>query len=166
MSLVLIENASANDIPQILDIVNYYIENDTCIYDIEPRTIEKQMEWFNNQTLNNYPVLVAKKDNKVLGFASFSQFRPKVGYKFSMEHSVYVNHQEKGSGIGKLLLQELIKIAEAKNIHTLIGGIDANNQGSIDFHAKFGFEIVGRMNQVGYKFNRWLDLIWMQKTLK
>ena len=165
MSSVLIVAATKNDIPQILDIVNHYIENDTCIYDLEPRSLEKQMEWFENQTLNNFPVLVAKIDNQLIGFASYSQFRPKVGYKFSMEHSVYVAHNQKGNGAGKMLLQALIEIAKNQNIHTLIGGIDANNQGSIDFHSKFGFETVGRMNQVGYKFNRWLDLVWMQKTL-
>ncbi len=165
MSSVLIENATKNDIPQILDIVNHYIENDTCIYDLEPRALEKQMEWFENQTSNNYPVLVAKLDNELIGFASYSQFRPKVGYKFCMEHSVYVAHNKKGNGAGKLLLQALIESAENQHIHTLIGGIDANNQNSIEFHKQFGFEIVGRMNEVGYKFNRWLDLVWMQKTI-
>ena len=165
MSSVLIVAATKNDVPQILDIVNHYIENDTCIYDLEPRALEKQMEWFENQTSNNYPVLAAKIDNQLIGFASYSQFRPKVGYKFCMEHSVYVAHNQKGNGAGKMLLQALINIAEEQKIHTLIGGIDANNQNSIEFHKQFGFEIVGRMNEVGYKFDRWLDLVWMQKTI-
>ena len=101
MSSVLIVAATKNDVPQILDIVNHYIENDTCIYDLEPRALEKQMEWFENQTSNNYPVLAAKIDNQLIGFASYSQFRPKVGYKFCMEHSVYVAHNQKGNGDAK-----------------------------------------------------------------
>jgi len=165
MSSVLIIAATKNDIPQILDIINHYIENDTCIYDLEPRSLKKQMEWFNNQMANNYPVLVAKINNQLIGFATYTQFRPKVGYKFCMEHSVYVAQNKKGNGAGKLLLQTLIEMAEQKNIHTLIGGVDANNQSSIEFHKKFGFEIVGRMNEVGFKFDRWLDLVWMQKTI-
>jgi phosphinothricin acetyltransferase len=108
---------------------------------------------------------VAKINNQLIGFATYTQFRPKVGYKFCMEHSVYVAHNKKGNGAGKLLLQTLIEMAEQKNIHTLIGGVDANNQSSIEFHKKFGFEIVGRMNEVGFKFDRWLDLVWMQKTI-
>ena len=165
MSSVLIVAATKNDIPQILDIVNHYIENDTCIYDLEPRSLEKQLEWFDNQTSKNHPVLVAKIDNQLIGFASYSQFRPKVGYQYCMEHSVYVDHEAKGNGVGKLLLQALIKIAEEQNIHTLIGGIDADNESSVEFHKQFEFKIVGRMNEVGYKFDRWLDLVWMQKTI-
>jgi phosphinothricin acetyltransferase len=82
-----------------------------------------------------------------------------------MEHSVYIDHEAKGNGVGKLLLQALIKIAEEQNIHTLIGVIDADNESSIEFHKQFEFKIVGRMNEVGFKFDRWLDLVWMQKTI-
>jgi len=157
--------ATLQDIPQILEIVNHYIANDSCIYDIDPRTIEKQIEWFENQMIQQYPVIVAKQDDQVLGFASYSQYRPKVGYRFSMEHSIYLHPAFGQKGIGTLLMTSLISIAKEKNIHILIGGIDASNLGSIQFHEKFGFQIVGRMNEVGFKFNRWLDLIWMQKTL-
>lgn len=163
MSQVHIVAATTADIPQILEIVNYYIVNDTCIYDIEPRSLEKQIDWFNQLTVLEYPVIVAKIDQRIIGFASYSQFRPKVGYKFSMEHSVYVSHREKGKGIGKLLLQTLINIAQNKGVHLLIGGIDANNTDSIGFHENFGFEIVGKMKEVGFKFNKWHDLVWMQK---
>lgn len=165
MSLVSIVSATLNDIPQILQIVNHYIANDTCIYDIEPRSIEKQTEWFENSISHNFPVIVAKQDNIVLGFASYSQFRPKIGYRYSMEHSIYLHPSFQKKGIGSMLMNALISIAEQNNIHTLIGGIDTSNQNSIQFHEQFGFQIVGRMNEVGYKFDRWLDLIWMQKTL-
>jgi phosphinothricin acetyltransferase len=82
-----------------------------------------------------------------------------------MEHSIYIHPEFQKQGIGKLLLTELIDLATKNNVHVLIGGIDASNQNSIEFHKQFGFEIVGRMNEVGYKFDRWLDLVWMQKTI-
>ena len=165
MSKVQIVSATTADIPQILEIVNHNILNETCIYDIEERSLETQLAWFENQLNHNYPVIVAKQNHSVLGYASYGQYRPKVGYKFSMEHSIYIHPAHQNQGIGKELLQELIQIASSNNVHVLIGGIDANNLGSIAFHEKFGFEVVGRMNEVGYKFDKWLDLIWMQKTL-
>ena len=165
MSQVHIVAATTADIPQILEIVNHNILNETCIYDIDERPLEVQLQWFENQMKNNYPVIVAKFENTVLGYASYAQYRPKVGYKFSMEHSIYIHPKHQNKGIGKELLKELIHLATLNNVHVLIGGIDANNQGSIAFHEKLGFEVVGRMNEVGFKFDKWLDLIWMQKTL-
>lgn len=165
MSEVQIREAVLDDIPSILEIVNHYIAHDTCIYDIEPRAIDFQIAWFEIQMNLGNPVLVAEENSKLLGFASYAQFRPKVGYKFSMEHSVYLHPSEKGRGIGKLLLLSLINKAKQQNIHALIGGIDATNIDSIEFHKKLGFEVVGKMNEVGYKFNKWLDLVWMQKII-
>jgi phosphinothricin acetyltransferase len=165
MSKVQIVEATTADIPQILEIVNHNIVHETCIYDIEKRTLEAQLLWFGNQLNQNYPVIVAKDGDKILGYASYAQYRPKVGYQFSMEHSIYIHPEFQKQGIGKLLLTELIDLATKNNVHVLIGGIDANNQNSIEFHQQFGFEIVGRMNEVGYKFDRWLDLVWMQKTI-
>ncbi len=165
MSEVQIRKAVLNDIPNILEIVNHYIAHDTCIYDVEPRSLEFQITWFENQISLGNPVFVAVENSQLLGFASYSQFRPKVGYKFSMEHSVYLHPSEKGRGVGKLLMLALIDNAKEQNIHTLIGGIDATNLNSIEFHKKLGFELVGRMNEVGFKFGKWLDLVWMQKTL-
>ncbi len=160
-----IKFATTNHLPQILEIVNHYILNDTCIYDIEPRTLQKQEEWFESQQKSGYPVIIALQKNEILGYASYSLFRPKVGYRFSMEHSIYLNPKHLFNGIGTLLMNQLISIAKENHIHSLIGGIDANNAKSIQFHEKFGFAVVGRMNEVGYKFDRWLDLVWMQKII-
>ncbi len=165
MSEVQIRAAVLDDIPSILEIVNHYIAHDTCIYDIEPRSLEFQIAWFESQMSLGNPVLIAEENSKLLGFASYSQFRPKVGYKFSMEHSVYLHPTEKGRSLGRVLMLALIDCAKEQNIHILIGGIDATNINSIEFHKKLGFELVGRMNEVGYKFGKWLDLVWMQKTL-
>ena len=160
-----IKFATSDHLPQILDIVNHYIQHDTCIYDIESRTPKIQLEWFENQQKNGYPVIVALRDQEIIGYASYSLFRPKVGYKFSMEHSIYLRSNQLFRGTGTLLMNQLIELAKENNIHSLIGGIDANNSKSIQFHEKFGFNVVGRMNEVGFKFNRWLDLVWMQKII-
>jgi phosphinothricin acetyltransferase len=149
----------------IREAISADISNDTCIYDVEPRALEVQMQWFEQQTSLKNPVLVALENNQVIGFASYAQYRPKVGYKHSMEHSVYLHPEYANKGWGKQLMQALINQAKAQQVHVLIGGIDAQNESSILFHQKLGFEQVGRMNEVGHKFGRWLDLVWMQKIL-
>lgn len=157
--------ASELHLEQIQSIVNHYILNDTCIYDTEPRTLETVKAWFHNQCEHSYPVFVALNENEVLGYATYGQFRPKIGYRFSMEHSVYVRPDIHSHGVGKALMMAIIDHARTHQVNVLIGGIDADNQNSIEFHRKFGFEEVGKMPQVGYKFDRWLDLVWMQKIL-
>src|SRR5690606_5550497 len=109
--------------------------------------------------------IVAVKDQKVLGYASFGIFRPWEAYELSIEHSLYVDKDARRQGVGELLMVEIMKIANRDGYHSLIAGIDASNEGSYEFHQKFEFVEVGRLNQVGYKFNRWLDLIFMQRFL-
>ena len=96
----------------------------------------------------------------------YSEFRFREAYKFTVEHSVYVHENFHGKGIGKLLLQELIALAQKQNLHTMIAVIDAENQGSVAFHEKFGFKTVGIIKESGYKFDRWLDSVFMQLILE
>ena len=112
-----------------------------------------------------FPIIVATENEQVVGFGYYSEFRFREAYKFTVEHSVYAHPNHIGKGIGKHLLQELIRLAKAQNLHTMIGVIDAENQSSIDFHKKFGFEIVGTMKDSGFKFDRWLHSVFMQKML-
>lgn len=102
---------------------------------------------------------------KVIGFGYYSEFRFREAYKFTVEHSVYVHPNHHGKGIGKLLLTELIRLAKAQNLHTMIGVIDSENTGSIAFHEKMGFETVGVIKESGYKFDRWLSSVFMQLML-
>ncbi|MGK4568688.1 N-acetyltransferase family protein [Flavobacterium sp. 3HN19-14] len=97
---------------------------------------------------------------------SYGTFRIKAAYQFTVEHSVYVAEEFSGKGIGKLLLQQLIATAKEEGYHLMIGCIDADNSGSIAFHEKFGFEVTGHLKEVGFKFDRWLDLVLMQLVLK
>jgi phosphinothricin acetyltransferase len=111
------------------------------------------------------PVYVAENDTTILGFGTYGIFRPWEGFKFSVEHSVYVDKNARGLGIGKSILSKLIQIAKQNDLRIMIAGIDASNKKSIDFHEQFGFYEVGTFKEVGFKFDRWLDVTFMQLNL-
>ncbi|MBB6327197.1 phosphinothricin acetyltransferase [Algoriphagus iocasae] len=165
MSLV-IRDAMEMDIPEILKINNHEILNSTVNYDYEPKSLEFQMDWFHQKTKAGFPILVAEKDGKVIGFATYGSFRPKPSYQFTIEHSVYLHPNNRGIGVGKLLMEKLILIAKNQGYHLMVGGIDANNLQSLEFHKKLGFLEVGRFKEVGRKFDQWLDLIFVQLPLE
>lgn len=160
-----IQKATLSDVNSILEIVNDAILNTTAIYDYDLRTCEEQTEWFLLKEKNNFPVFVAELNNEIVGFGTYDSFRSKIGYRFTVEHSVYVKEGFAGKGIGKLLLEQLISTAKYENYHVMIGVIDASNENSIRFHEKFGFESIGILKEVGFKFNRWLDANLMQLKL-
>jgi L-amino acid N-acyltransferase YncA len=153
------------DTQAILEIINYNILNSTSLYDYEPRTLENQIAIFDEKLSKGFPILVATENKTVVGFGYYSEFRFREAYKFTVEHSVYAHPNHIGKGIGKLILENLIRLAKAQKFHTMIGVIDAENQSSIDFHKKFGFEIAGTIKDSGYKFDRWLHSVFMQKML-
>ncbi|UOB19311.1 GNAT family N-acetyltransferase [Abyssalbus ytuae] len=162
---MIIRNALEEDIPHILNIINEAIINTTSVYDYAPRTLQTQTEWFNKKINDNMPVVVGEIDGKVIAFGSYGIFRPWEGYRFSVEHSVYVDKNHRGKGLGKKLLKQLIEKAKLQGYHTMIAGIDATNLASISLHEKFGFKEAGRFKEVGHKFNTWLDLVFMQLML-
>lgn len=165
MSLLL-RPATSNDLDKILDIVNYSIRHTTANYSYDIQTLEDQTKWFVGKQEKNLPVVVAELNGEVVGFGSYGQFREKIGYQYTIEHSVYVIEDIIGKGIGSKLLTELIRLAKEQGYHVMIGAIDADNAGSIAFHEKFGFLATGRIREVGYKFDHWLDLVFMQLILK
>ena len=153
------------DVQSILEIINYNILNSTALYDYAPRTIAQQTAIFKDKTEKGFPVLVAELNNELVGFAYYSEFRFREAYKFTVEHSVYAHPNQVGKGIGKLLLSELIACAKNQNLHTMIGVIDSENESSISFHESFGFVKQGVLTETGFKFNRWLHSVLMQKML-
>ncbi len=153
------------DAPIVLEIINYNILNATALYDYEPRTLENQVVILEEKLSKGFPVIVATENETVVGFGYYSEFRFREAYKFTVEHSVYAHPNHLGKGIGKSILENLILLAKAQKLHTMIGVIDAENQSSIEFHKKFGFEIAGTIKESGFKFNRWLDSVFMQKML-
>ena len=154
------------DTQAILDIINYNILHSTALYDYNIRTYEQQKAILDDKLSKNFPVIVAEADGQVVGFGMYSEFRFREAYKFTVEHSVYVANDYHGKGIGNLLLAELIALAKAQKLHTMIAVIDAENQGSVSFHEKFGFKTVGIIKESGYKFNRWLHSVFMQLILE
>lgn len=154
-----------NDIQQILDVINYNILNTNSLYDYNTRTLEQQRAILEDKTLKNFPVIVAEFKGKVVGFGMFSEFRFREANKFTVEHSVYVLDKMAGKGIGKLVLSQLIQIAKSQGYHTMIGVVDSENQSSINFHEKFGFKTVGVIKESAYKFDQWLDTVFLQLML-
>jgi len=161
-----LRSATTNDLEKILEIVNYSILHTTANYSYDIQTLEVQIKWFEDKKDKNLPVVVADLDGEVVGFGSYGQFREKIGYQYTIEHSVYVVDHVIGKGIGSKLLTELIRLAKEQGYHVMIGAIDAENAGSIAFHERFGFVTTGTIREVGYKFGHWLDLVFMQLILK
>jgi phosphinothricin acetyltransferase len=164
MSLV-IRDARETDLAAMLTIYNNAVLTTTAVYDYKPRSHEQQAAWFEAKRQQGLPVLVAEDDASVVGFASYGPFRPWPAYLHSVESSLYVAPDRRGQGIGSQLLPALIARAAGHGLHTMIAGIDAANTASLRLHAKFGFERVARFREVGWKFERWLDLAFLQLML-
>jgi L-amino acid N-acyltransferase len=160
-----VREAQQKDLSIILDIMNDAILNTTSIYDYGRRSNEFVENWFTKKRFERMPVLVCEINGNVIAYSSYGIFRAWDAYKSSVEHSIYVHKNFRGRGIGKQLLIALIEKAKTDGYHTMIAGIDADNQKSYDFHKKLGFFEAGRFREVAYKFDRWLDLIFMQLML-
>jgi L-amino acid N-acyltransferase len=160
-----IRDATEADLPDILEITNEAIANTVAVWTLAPTTLAARRDWFNDRRSRGFPVLVAQADGSVIGFASFGDFRPWEGYLHSVEHSLYVRPEAQGRGVGKALLAALIHRATVMGKHVMIGGIEAGNAASVALHRRAGFEDAGTLREVGRKFDRWLDLLFMQKIL-
>jgi phosphinothricin acetyltransferase len=154
-----------NDLPQLLYIYNDIIVNTTAVYDYEPHTLSMRQQWFETKKQQGFPVFVAEEGDRIVGFSSIGPFRAWAAYKYSVENSVYVTASARRKGIGKLLISPLIDGAKKMGMHTIIAGIDATNEASIKLHANFGFKEVAHFKEVGWKFERWLDLKFLQLIL-
>lgn len=162
----LIRDARETDLPEILAIHNNAIAETTAIWDTEPVDLPERLAWWRARTTGGFPVLVAEVDGAVAGYASYGQWRPKSGYRFSVENSVYVADRFHRRGLATALLTELLARAErAGTVHAVIAAIESSNTTSITLHEKFGFRTVGVLPEVGHKFGGWMDLTLMQLTL-
>lgn len=160
-----IRNYKTDDCTAILEIINYNIANSTALYDYNPRTLAQQLAIFEEKLTKNFPIIVAVENNQVVGFGYYSEFRFREAYKYTVEHSVYVHSEFQGRKIGHVILEKLIQLAKNQKLHTMIAVIDSENQASVKFHEKFGFSTVGIIKESGYKFDRWLDSVFMQLLL-
>lgn len=161
-----IRDAEESDVDGILAIHNDAIENTTAIWDTAPVDHANRLAWLRDRTMiQGFPVIVAARDDRVVGYGSFGEFRPWSGYGRTVEHSVYVHSDHRGRGVGKVLLGTLIDRARSLGKHVMVGAIESGNMQSIRLHESFGFERVAHLRQVGSKFGRWLDLVFMQRML-
>ena len=161
----LIDNASRRDLPQILAIYNEVIRNSTAVYSEEEFTAARGETWFDAKMDHGFPLVVVRDASGIAGFGTFGEFRAWPCYRHSVEHSVHVRADRRGQGIGRALVTELLARAAASSKHVMIAGIDADNAVSIGLHHSLGFTSVGHFHEVGFKFGRWLDLVFMQCIL-
>jgi|SRR5271170_166473 len=164
MGLV-IDNATHEDLAQILAIYNEVIRNSTAVYSEEEFTPARGDAWFAGKIGQGFPLIVARDPSGIAGFGSFGEFRAWPCYRHSVEHSVHVRADRRGQGVGRALVVELMARAAQRSKHVMIAGIDADNAVSIGLHESLGFTKVGHFHQVGFKFGRWLDLVFMQCIL-
>ncbi|MFN3227278.1 MAG: GNAT family N-acetyltransferase [Hyphomicrobiales bacterium] len=166
MSEIIIRPAIDADLPAILAIYNDAVANTTAIWNERLSDLEGRRVWWQDRVRQDFPVLVADRDGACAGYATYGHFRPNDGYKHSRELSVYVDAAQRGRGIASRLMEALETHARKQGVHVLIGGLEASNAASLALHAKHGYEQVGHLKQVGRKFDRWLDLVLMQKVLE
>ncbi|SEI25186.1 GNAT family N-acetyltransferase [Pseudomonas asplenii] len=165
MSYVL-RDALHADLPAIRDIYNDAVLNSTAIWNEQPVDLGNRQAWFSARQAQNYPILViVDATDSVLGYASFGDWRPFEGFRHTVEHSVYVRHDQRGNGLGPKLMEALIERARKGGKHIMVAAIESGNQASIRLHERQGFVTTGQMPQVGVKFGRWLDLTFMQLCL-
>jgi len=151
----------------ILDIFNEAIVNSTALYDYKPRPPESMVTWFATKRANGFPVIGLEDEaGTLLGFASYGTFRAWPAYKYTVEHSIYLHHTQRGRGLGKVLLEAIVAAAQEREVHVMVGGIDAANAASIALHTRMGFTHAGTIRQAGFKFGRWLDLAFYQLVLE
>ncbi|MBI0330336.1 GNAT family N-acetyltransferase [Burkholderia plantarii] len=161
-----IRDARQQDVEGITAIYNDAVMNTLAIWNETAVDAANRTAWLTDRGRAGYPVLVAvDAAQQVLGYASFGDWRPFDGFRATVEHSIYVRSDQRGNGIGRLLMTALIERARAIGKHVMVAGIEANNAGSIRLHETLGFENTGTLRQVGMKFGQWLDLTFMQLTL-
>jgi phosphinothricin acetyltransferase len=157
-----IRDAVQEDLDQITAIYNEVLTNSTAIYNDRTATCEERIAWWKGRLEKGYPVLVAADNGRIAGFASFGDFRSWPGYRFTVEGTVHIHSEARGQGIGTQLLKTLVQRAEAVGKHSMIAGVDSENVASLRFLDRFGFQRVGCLREVGYKFDRFLNLIFLQ----
>ncbi len=147
------------EIPALLDIYNYEVENGVATLDINKKTAAEWEKWYDNHNVGNHPLIVCETDGEVAGYATLSSYREKEAYKSTVELSVYVSPFHRKKGVGTALMKAIIDMAkEDESIHTVVSVITSGNEASCHLHEKFGFEFCGTIREVGEKFGKYVDI--------
>lgn len=155
---IVIRRATQDDAADIQRIYNYAILHTTATFDIEPKTLADRVEWLKKHT-DAYPVIIALIDSKIVGWAAIGPYGERKAFQYSVENAVYIDCDYQGRGVGSALLAELLKLSEELGYHAVIALVVGDNESSVKLHEKFGFAHVGTMREVGWKFDKWLDLL-------
>lgn len=156
-----IRPAGEQDLAAITEIYNEAGVGTTASYALEPVSVENRRDWFVRLSADGFPVLVLTENDEVLGYASYGPFRGLAGYAYTVEHSIYISDRYRASGGGRMLMSALIDYARGRGVHVMVGVIDGSNEDSIAFHRRLGFQECGRLPEVGRKFGRWLDVVFL-----
>lgn len=162
----MIRLAEQKDAPAILEIYNNAILHTTAVYKYEEETLAERQQWLLEKEAQGIPVFVLEEDGAVIGFATYGPFRIYPAYQFSIENSIYVHPDHNGKGVASKLMARLIEQAKESGYKTMIACIDADNAASIKLHEKFGFTYSGTLSNVGFKFDKWLNLAMYQLELQ
>jgi L-amino acid N-acyltransferase YncA len=160
-----IRAATVEDLPAILAIYNHAVLHTTATADHTVQTPEARRAWFDEHIAQGLPVIVFVDADKVIGWGALNRYHTRFGYRFSVENSVYVDEAARGRGVGRALLEELIGLARRLGLHVMVASVDATNPASLQLHKRFGFVEAGRLREVYQKFDRWLDVIYLQLLL-
>ena len=161
-----VRDATDSDLAALVAIYNEIIANSTAVFAHLPVTLDERRSWWRARLAQGYPVLVAHDAQGVAGFASFGDFRAASGYRFTVEHTVHVRSDGRRRGIGTRLVSALFPRAVRCGKHVMVAGVDAGNAAAIAFHEHLGFERTGLLREVGHKFDRWLDLVFLQRRIE
>ncbi|KAI7886860.1 acyl-CoA N-acyltransferase [Mucor mucedo] len=164
LDLYTIRRAVEGDLPQILEIYNERIANSTCLFMYDQVPLENRVTWFTETKAKGYPIIVAaeKETDKAIAYANYGVFRPHTAFILTTEISLYIHQGHQRRGLGALMLTEMMRIAKAMQFRNIIAGITAENEGSVILFDKFGFKKVGHFHDVGYKFGRYLDVVFLE----
>jgi L-amino acid N-acyltransferase YncA len=166
MKPLLIRPSTPEDVPAITAIYGWHVQNGTGTFELDAPGVEEMGRRRDDVLSKGLPWLVAERDGQVLGYAYANHFRPRMAYRFALEDSIYLAPDAQGQGIGRLLLAELLARCEAAGARQMLAVIgDSANAGSIGVHRSLGFSDLGVMKSVGWKFDRWLDVVLMQRSL-
>lgn len=158
--------ARPDDLQQLTDIYNHYVRASHSTFDLEPFAVEGRMEWFSHYgEAGPYRLLVAVEGPHVLGYATSSRFRPRAAYRTSVEISAYCDPKATGRGVGSALYAALFDALAGEGLHRAFAGIALPNDASVALHRRFGFRNVGIYTEAGRKFDRYWDVLWLERTL-
>jgi L-amino acid N-acyltransferase YncA len=165
MDAIPISAASSSDIPEITAIYNRVIETSTAVFSDRQVTEQDRLDWLETRRARGFPILVARDEGRTVAFASYGDFRAWPGYRFTVEHSVHVAESHRRRGLGRRLVEALVEHAGHAGLHVLVAGVDADNEASLALHEHLGFTRVAQLHEVAWKFDRWIDLVLLQRTV-